>query len=356
MTKKTWFERIRDIDRRLIFLFIGLSVIIPLVFDLYFPEVATPMVEGVFDAIENMPDGSRVLIDFSYDPASMPELQPMATAWVQHCFLKKHKIYATALWPIGQQMAVETLNKATALMKLIEPDREIVYGRDYVNLGYKSGGPGVPKVILTNISALYSTDISGTNIANIPAMRGVVNLKSFDLMITISAGSPGSKEWIQFGSDPAGVPLISGSTAVQTPLLYPYYPQQMVGVLGGLKGAAEYESLLFAKLKTKLLARLPHMPEVLMADIGRLQTDKNLESDVRDRMVAEKNKLLAQLKDVDIGALPDRELAELAGGVFGYTQKGIRRMGPQAVAHVVIVLFILIGNITFFIDRRRARQ
>jgi hypothetical protein len=32
------------------------------------------------------------------------------------------------------------------------------------------------------------------------------------------------------------------------------------------------------------------------------------------------------------------------------------RMAPQAVAHLVIMLLIVVGNITFFVDRRRQRR
>lgn len=309
----SWYEKVRSIDRRVIFLLIALAVIIPLIFDLHFPEEPTAMVMGVYDKIENLPPGSRVLLDCSYDPASMPELQPMATAWVIHCFIKGHKVYTTALWPIGQQMAVDTINKTIDFMKKIDPQREIVYGRDYVNLGFKSGQQGVIKVLLTNLESLYSTDINGTHIRKIPMMDGVTNLKSFDLIISISAGFPGSKEWVQFGADPSGVPMISGSTAVQTPLLYPYYPRQLVGVLGGLKGAAEYEALLYEGTLKPLLAK-------------RLKQLNKYESE---------------------------ELVALAGEHLGYSQKAIKRMGPQAIAHLVIILFIVIGNITFFIDRRR---
>jgi hypothetical protein len=35
---------------------------------------------------------------------------------------------------------------------------------------------------------------------------------------------------------------------------------------------------------------------------------------------------------------------------------GIRMMGPQAIAHIVIMLFIIIGNVTFFIERKRERS
>ena len=37
--------------------------------------------------------------------------------------------------------------------------------------------------------------------------------------------------------------MVSGMTGVQAPLMYPYYPGQLKGLLGAIKGAAEYESL-----------------------------------------------------------------------------------------------------------------
>jgi len=314
---KGWYARISNIDRRIIFLFIALAVIIPTLFEVNFPEEPTPMVAEIYNKVENLPAGSRVLLAFDYDPATKAELEPMANAWLRQCFLKKFKVYTLALWPTGQQLAVEAVNLAIDFLKKVDPSWQIVYGQDYVNLGYKSGLQGVIKVVLTNLETLYSTDINGTHIKKIPAMEGIVNLKSFDMIISISAGEPGSKEWIQFGSDPAGVLLVSGSTAVQAPLLYPYYPRQMVGVLGGLKGAAEYEALLFEH-------RLRPMIERRLTDLGQ--------------------------------SAPGEKIVDLARAEFGYTQLGISRMGPQSIAHLVIISFIVIGNITFFLDRRRQRR
>ena len=31
-------------------------------------------------------------------------------------------------------------------------------------------------------------------------------------------------------------------------------------------------------------------------------------------------------------------------------------MGPQAIAHLVIIVFIIFGNITFFIERKRQKK
>ena len=150
------YEKIRDIDRRLIFLLIALAVAIPIIFQIPFPEITTPMVKKVFDQIDSMPAGSKVLLPFDYDPASEPELQPMANSLLRHLALRKCKLYFIALWPVGQNMIEDTI---TNVLKPEFPEYE--YGVDYVNLGFKSGAEGVIKVIQTNLRKLYTTDGRG---------------------------------------------------------------------------------------------------------------------------------------------------------------------------------------------------
>lgn len=303
MAEKTgkFYSLVRDIDRRIIFLFMALAIIIPLLIAPSFPEYPAQMVLDTFQEFDRLEPGSRVLMPFDYDPASEPELQPMATAWMRHAFENDLKVYIVALWPIGQNMAEDTLNE-------VRPEYPMKKeGIDYVNLGFKSGGQGVINVMLTDIRKIYPTDVNNKSLDAIPMMKDVKNLKDFDLIVNISAGFPGLKEWVQFGADPSGTRIIGGSTAVQAPLMYPYIPSQLNGILGGLKAAAEYEECLDRKLCAKKCGQSDPCLETCMAEMR-----------VRD--------------------------------------KGKKRMGAQAVAHIVIMAFITIGNITFFIDRRRERR
>ena len=115
------------------------------------------------------------------------------------------------------------------------------YGVDYVDLGFKSGNEAVIKTIASDFAQYYSTDSKGTAISQIPMMQGVSSLASFDLMLNVSAGYPGSKEWVLYAATPLKKPLVVGCTGVQAPLMYPYIPDQVQGLLGAIKGAAEYE-------------------------------------------------------------------------------------------------------------------
>ncbi len=276
---------LKNLDRRWIFLLMMISVVIPVLTQGTFPEAPTELSQTVFDAIEDLPEGSPVLLAFDYDPASEGELGPMATSFVRHCAEKKHKMYFIALWPVGTRMIEDQIRE---VIEQYYP--ELVYGTDYVNLGFKPGAEGVMKVIVTDLKKLYTTDYHNTPIDNIDMVRGIKSIQDMKLILNVSAGYPGTKEWVQYVATPFDIKICAGCTGVQAPLLYPYIPNQLPGLLGAIKGAAEYEALLAAKYPK--------------------------------------------------------------WGNTRYTE-GIRRMGPQLIAHILIVGLILLANVIYFIERRQ---
>jgi hypothetical protein len=62
----------KEVDRRVIFLFILFSVAVPLLGSIKFDFKATPIVEHLYDKIENLPEGSAILLSYDFDPAMAP--------------------------------------------------------------------------------------------------------------------------------------------------------------------------------------------------------------------------------------------------------------------------------------------
>ena len=288
----SFLSRLGGLDRRWIFLAMGLSIAVPILLKLRFPEVPGPMARATFDAIESIPAGSRVLLAFDYDPASAGELQPMANAMVHHCAARGHRIVFMALWPLGKQMADATIKDV-----LLEFHPQYAYGTDYVQLGYKAGNEAVVKLMATDIPQQYSTDAAGAALASLPLVADVKSTTDFKLVASISAGNPGAKEWVQYANsaNPEAFKLVSGSTGVQVSQLLPYYPAQMEGLLVAVKGAAEYEMLVTA-------------------------------------------------------AYPSADKPDLLAERLG---QGRVRMGPQLVAHLLMIGLIILGNIAMVAGRSR---
>ncbi len=72
-------------------------------------------------------------------------------------------------------------------------------------------------------------------------MRGVDSYAKIDLVVNLTASSA-ADFWIQFAAGRYHKALILGSTAVMATDYYPYLSsRQLLGLIGGMKGAAEYE-------------------------------------------------------------------------------------------------------------------
>lgn len=266
-------------DRRWIFLIIALVTLIPLFYPIGMPIRATQQTRIVYEAIEKLPPNSKVLLSVEYSPATKPENHPMTISIMRHLFRNKHKVYITCLWPDGQFMAQDVI-------KMVAVDEyNLTYGEDYVFLGFRPGNEAVIKGIVSNIRKLYTVDVHQTLIDEIPMMDGINNFKDFDFLFSSSSGFPGTIEWVQYASDPTGVPMSSGVTSIQVNEVMPYVQSgQLKGVLAGMPGAAEYEALI---------------------------------------------------------------------GIKGTATSG---MDAQSIAHLVIVLFIFLGNAAFFIERERSKK
>ncbi len=278
-----------NIDRRWIFLAMALAVAVPILIDRPFPELPTPQTKVVFDTVENLPPGSKIMLAMDYDPGSAAELAPMATAFVRHCCLKRHKMYFLTLWPGGPPLIEQTIRD---VIQDEFADANLKNGEDYVNLGYKPGNEVAIKLIANDLQKLYTTDVAGTGLDQIPMTRNINNVRDMDLVLNVSAGYPGGKEWVQYAGTQGKLRLAIGCTGVQAPQMYPYFPDQLIGILAAIKGAAEYEAALGQKYE--------------------------------------------QYRD------PKKTVA-------------IKRMAPQLVAHLLMVGLIILGNVAHFTQKRAGK-
>ena len=225
------------IARRIIYLLVAVAVAVPTVCDLSCDFKPSPWAEKVFKKVEALKPGSPILFSFDFDPSAMEELHPMGLALLRHCFKNDlHPIVMTH-WSSGVGISRQIIEKAAK-------ERGKVSGRDYVFLGFRPGGSNLVLNMGENLQGAFDKDFFKQPTEGMPALEGVRSLKDISLVIDLAAG--GSVEmWIAFGRDRFGFDLGAGCTAVITPDLYPFLSSgQLIGVLGGLRGAADYETLI----------------------------------------------------------------------------------------------------------------
>lgn len=275
------FEKLMKLDRRWVFLFLIIVCVITYVIPFQIPTIVEPEVRKIYDYINTLQPGDAVLVAIDYDPNNLAELHPMTYALIEHCWRRQVKTIITALSQNGPGMADQAIRDITDSLShdavyndTTYKGREIVNGVDYCFLGYK---PYYALVILgmgQDFRLPFPNDYYGTPVDDVPMMKGIQNYDQLKLVVDLSGGNI-TDAWISYGQGRFGFPLALGLTGVMTAQYYPFYGSgQVIGIMGGLLGAAEYEELADnpgrAKdgMKVQLFAHFVIILFIVMGNIG----------------------------------------------------------------------------------------
>lgn len=240
------WEKLLSIDRRIVYLVLFVFVSFPLLSPIGIPLTVSPETRAVYDYIEKLPPGSVVVVSFDYSPSSYSEQHPQAVAIMNHLMRKPGvKIVCVAFWEQGPIMAEEILNSIDTHGKK--------YGVDFVNLGYVAGVETAMSAFAGDIHKTFPVDYRKNPISSLPMMSSIRSARDISLLFTVAAGSPGIPEFARQIQGPYKVPFAGGLVAISVPIYMPYVQSgQMLGLLAGLRGAAEYEQLLGIKGKATI--------------------------------------------------------------------------------------------------------
>lgn len=245
------------------------------------PVSSTQEVESIYFYIDSLGPEDAIFIGFDFTSGTAAQNMLMAVAGLRHAFAKNTPVFMTADTPLGQDMIEQgfayvtdpaqdyyyqtvswpewmefreqgivtrtELVEAWEAMDNVLPENALGWvfeGRDYVLLGYR---PMYNLVILgmdDSIENQYHEDLFGNPLGEMPMLHEHTNLHEIDLVLTCS-GSSACLFWVTYGYEKIGLPVALGVTAVMTPNYFPYIQSgQIIGLMDGMQGAAEYELLL----------------------------------------------------------------------------------------------------------------
>lgn len=270
----SFWKKAETIDRRWVYLMVALAVIVPFIFPADFPISLTPEARSLYDTVEALADGSTVMLVFDYYPSTIAECEPMTIAALHHLFRKNCKVITLSNIPYGGPSMAERVTRMMA------GQYHKQYGIDFVNLGYKPNYVAVLSGMGNSIVSIFPTDNSGTPLAELPLMDSVYNYDDVDFIFEVADNST-ANYWVSIVNAGYGIPMGCGTTAVSAPQYFAFYASgQFVGLLGGMKGAAEYEIMVgekgtaFTGMGAQSLVHLLIIALVLVGNIGYFMSRK----------------------------------------------------------------------------------
>ncbi len=316
---------------------------LPFIVPIRLPLFIWSETRSAFDATDSTPPEKVVAINSDWIGGSQGENWPQYEAVVSHCMMRGIKFFTFALDadPLAPQMA-EAINERQA--KLYGR----TYGKDWVNLGLTRGAPLTMSAIGRSVKSAFPSDFRGVSTNDyekLPIMRQINSVRDIHVLWAITYQP--NLDWCVF-LDPSGrTPIVFGSAGIVTTSWYPYIASgQLRGMLAGVRGAAEYETLLEQKygasfvqsavLKTKPVAKR----SVKGAD-GKV----TLVAEPAQSVLIEKN----GVKIEPVGVNPDEIRTWRTDHI---ETRGRKLVVPLAFGYLIIILFIVVGNLGMFARKR----
>jgi hypothetical protein len=211
----------------------------------YLIPIAIPMgikqqTTDAYDAIESLQAGDVVLVVFECSIGSFPEVRPAAIATMRQYAAKGVRMVITGVIT-ADAFPVSQLIMASA--KLTEFSGYETYGENWVNLGFIAGGD-ISAAALADNCQFTVNDAYGNALADLPLMQDVHTYEDFKMIIAYNTW--GYEPWLFHWTTKYGWPPIvafcTGATA-RTAATH-WAADQILGYTNGLRGGAEYETLL----------------------------------------------------------------------------------------------------------------
>lgn len=193
--------------------------------------------QQMYDYLESLEPGSILIVSFDHEASSLPEIRPLALCMLRHAFKNDVKLIGIALLAEGTGIGYRLMNTTAE-----EYNKQ--YGSDYVYLGFK---PQFIAAILSmgeSIPATFPEDYLGQPYDSLDLLDSIVNYDDIAGVVSIADGSL-TTHWIEYGQSRFGVRVSAFVSAAMVTTYDPYLSSgQLYGMVGGLRGAAEYEQLL----------------------------------------------------------------------------------------------------------------
>lgn len=238
MSMSVW-DKLTAIPREIVLGLVLIAMIIPTLNPLGLPIMTGQMARDWYNNVEDLPAGSVVLFDIGYGSGGYPSLGPANIAVFHQFFDKELKVIIMATALEGSMMY-------PLIMDAVQPESRhgAVYGEDYVFLGYIAGGQTAMAGVLGDLPAIVSVDYEGTPIGQVAVLDGVSGAQDIDIVAYLTTAGGTSEGWVYQAYSAYGMDVLGGFLSMMTTSMKPYYDTgQLLGVIDGVKGAADMEFL-----------------------------------------------------------------------------------------------------------------
>lgn len=240
----------RTLDRRIIYALVVVALAWPLIQGYTIRPARMKSAEKLYQMVSNTkPEaGKFAFVAFDFGPNTKAENAAQAEVVVEHLMRKRIPFVLFSQYLLADPFLKSIPEKIKSTLEAEYPGELWIYGKDWINLGYRPGAglliQSIPKS--TNLAETFSIDAYSTPLKEMALFKKPVTLKNIPLFVQFTGLVGVFDSYVQFFQTQDYRPAFGhGCTSITIPEAYIYLDSgQLQGLLEGIAGAAWYSKLL----------------------------------------------------------------------------------------------------------------
>ncbi|RIL08854.1 MAG: hypothetical protein DCC75_07890 [Proteobacteria bacterium] len=240
----------RNIDRRIVYLLVILALSIPLIQGYTLKPARMQAAESFYQEVEKLTlnPGQFVFLSLDFGPNSKAENLPQSEVVIEHLMRRRIPLAVYSQYNQAEPFLNSIPEGVIERLQAEDSSQQYIYGRDWVNLGFRPGGSIIIQGIADskNLAEFLKKDARGNSLKDLPIFSETKDLSSVSMLVQITSLVGTLDTYLQFFSKKNFRPIFGhGCTSITIPQAFNYLDSgQLRGLLEGIAGAAWYSQLL----------------------------------------------------------------------------------------------------------------
>jgi hypothetical protein len=195
-------ELLSRLDRRAIYAAVALALTVPLLLKWRLEPAPLHSAQKFYDAVEALPndDSGIVLIAVDWGPSTKAENEPQTEVLIEHLLRRRVRFALISAIDQAEPFLRDIPERVAKRLSSENPRERWEYGKDWVNLGYRPAmGAMIQKMaVAQDLRQTLGVDARGTPLAEVPAMRNIKNIRNVKLLAEFTGLVGALDGWLQF--------------------------------------------------------------------------------------------------------------------------------------------------------------
>lgn len=177
-------------ERRIIYLVMIVAVVIPIIFEFSWSPSRLVSAERMYEVVEGVQvdPGEVALVWLDFGPGTIAENKPQAEVVIEHLFRRRVPVVVLSQYQLAESVLTSIPTEIASRLEREMPGQSWRYGDAWINAGYQPGGAQMMQNLAAanDLSKYFARDVNGMPFTHYPKFASIGGVENVKLVAEVT--------------------------------------------------------------------------------------------------------------------------------------------------------------------------